>query len=103
MPARKWTYVTTRGRVYGPLPLYSRRRRGDNACKAGNIEEAVKLHMDMLLLGQAVYVENYPSGLKEAMEMVGRDGGVTREPLGKVSSSSKQKIENVLRKINLIK
>lgn len=74
-----------------------------NACKAGKIEEALKLHMDMLYLGQAVYVENYPSGLKEAMEMVGRDGGVTREPLGKVSPSSRLKIENALRKINLIK
>lgn len=73
-----------------------------NYCKAGNFNEALKINFELLELGNAVYVENYPSGLKEAMALIGRDGGVTREPVGKVSPSSLEKIEMVLKKINLI-
>lgn len=70
-----------------------------NECKAGNIKTAEKLHMDMLTLGEAVYVENYPSGLKEAMEMIGRDGGVTREPVGRLSETSREKVKKALKEI----
>lgn len=73
-----------------------------NYCKAGNYEEAMRVNFELLELGNAVYVENYPSGIKEAMTMIGRDGGVTREPVGRVSSSSLEKIKVALKKINLI-
>jgi len=71
-------------------------------CKVGNYEEALRVNFELLELGNAIYVENYPSGIKEAMALVGRDGGVTREPVGKVSSSSLEKIKAALKKINLV-
>ena len=73
-----------------------------NYCKAGNYKEALRVNFELLELGNVIYVENYPSGIKEAMALIGRDGGVTREPVGKVSSSSLEKIKAVLKKINLV-
>ncbi|MDL2264267.1 dihydrodipicolinate synthase family protein [Synergistaceae bacterium OttesenSCG-928-I11] len=70
-----------------------------DACKKGDVTTAEKIHMDMLSLGEAVYVENYPSGLKEAMEMIGRDGGVTREPVGRLTKESREKVRLVLQKL----
>jgi 4-hydroxy-tetrahydrodipicolinate synthase len=73
-----------------------------DACKAGDFKRAEKLHMDMLTLGEAVYVENYPSGLKEAMRLIGRDGGVTREPVGRVTDESLKNIKKALKEIKAL-
>ena len=62
----------------------------------------MKLHMDMLKLGQVVYVENYPAGIKEAMNLLGRDGGVTRKPLGTITHEHMEQLKAVLKEINLM-
>lgn len=73
-----------------------------NACKSGDLSLALKLHMDMLKLGQVVYVENYPAGIKEAMNLLGRDGGVTRKPLGTITHEHMEQLKAVLKEINLM-
>jgi 4-hydroxy-tetrahydrodipicolinate synthase len=73
-----------------------------NFCKEGKIKEAMKVHLDMVHLGAAAYVENYPSGLKEGMELVGRDGGVTRKPVGRLKPESRAKLKAVLKELKLI-
>ncbi len=71
--------------------------------KAGNIAEARKLHMDLLTLGEAVYVENYPAAIKEALNMLGLQGGHTRAPIGGLTEASKENLSRVLMKLNLLK
>lgn len=71
--------------------------------RAGNIAEAKKIHMDLLTLSEAVYVENYPAAIKEALNMLGLNGGYTREPIGGLSDKSRENLSRVLTKLNILK
>ncbi|MDR1574999.1 MAG: 4-hydroxy-tetrahydrodipicolinate synthase [Treponema sp.] len=64
------------------------------ACLAGRLEEARKLHYELLPLTKAAFVETNPIPIKQALTWAGLPGGPTRLPLGKLSPAS----ETVLRK-----
>lgn len=74
-----------------------------NNCQSGNVKEALKEHRKLCHLGCILDGQNYPRGIKEGMKLIGREGGVTRNPIGEISDVLQNRIERELQSILLIK
>lgn len=70
--------------------------------KAGNIEMAKDIHLKVLDLCEAVYVEDYPSSLKEGLKMLGYNGGRTRTPLHVLKESSRERLRQSMKNAGLL-
>jgi len=73
------------------------------ACfEAGNQEEALKIHRDLLPLCQAMFIETNPVPVKEAMNMLGKGVGGVRPPLAELSENSRAELKEVLKDSGLL-
>jgi len=70
--------------------------------KAGNIEVAKDIHLKIIELSEAIYVEDYPAALKEGLNILGFKGGQTRTPLHSLKESSREKLLQVMKNIGLL-
>ncbi len=70
--------------------------------KSGNIKVAKNIHLKVLELSEVVYVEDYPSALKEGLNMLGFKGGRTRTPLHGLKESSREKLRQVMKNVGLL-
>jgi len=70
--------------------------------KVGNIEKAKDIHLKVLDLCEAVYVEDYPSSLKEGLKMLGYNGGRTRAPLHVLKESSREKLRQSMKNAGIL-
>lgn len=71
--------------------------------RAHRMDEAIRIHMNLIRLADVVYVENYPAALKEGMALMGLEvnGGYTRSPLGGLSEKSRAALKRVLDELQL--
>lgn len=70
--------------------------------KLGNIQAAKDIHLKVLELCEAVYVEDYPSSLKEGLKMLGFNAGRTRIPLHGLKESSREKLRQAMKNSGLL-
>lgn len=73
-----------------------------DACQAGDIAEARRLHELILPIWRAVEGPNMPSRIKEALRLQGRNGGVARRPLGPVRAAERAAIAAALERASLL-
>jgi 4-hydroxy-tetrahydrodipicolinate synthase len=68
----------------------------------GSIEDAKRIHLRLLPLFHALFIETNPGPVKAALEMLGEATGELRLPLVPISEASRQKVKQVLEEMNLI-
>ncbi len=72
------------------------------AVNEGRWEEARKLHLELLPLHRAMFLESNPVPVKTAAAMMGKCGEVLRLPLSPLSAGNREKLSQILRKYRLI-
>lgn len=72
------------------------------AINAGNWAAAKKLHLDLLDLHQAMFIESNPVPVKTSLQLMGKIAAHVRLPLVPLQSSSLEKLTAVLKKQGLI-
>ena len=72
-------------------------------CLEGNFELAKKEHLDLLELNDAMFIETNPIPVKEALVMMGIIEREYRLPMTIMSDDNRQKLNNILRKYELVK
>ncbi|MGL1894450.1 MAG: 4-hydroxy-tetrahydrodipicolinate synthase [Spirochaetaceae bacterium] len=70
--------------------------------KAGNLEEARKVHYDILPLCKAMFMETSPIPVKSALALIGKCKEVYRLPLCSPEDSTREKLKELLLKANLL-
>lgn len=74
-------------------------------CRAffdGDLEEAARIHYDLLPLSRALFMETNPIPVKEALHMMGRSSEEIRLPLTRLSERNREELAGVLRKMGII-
>ena len=71
------------------------------AALAGNVREAARLHLQLLPLHQALFVEPSPAPAKWALQRLGRCGAGLRLPLVALSSAGQQVVAAAMREAGL--
>ncbi|MDR0476153.1 MAG: 4-hydroxy-tetrahydrodipicolinate synthase [Treponema sp.] len=71
------------------------------ACLEENYAEARKIHMELIPLVKAAFIETNPAPIKLAMSWAGLPGGPTRLPMGCLSASSEAVLKAALRDLGL--
>lgn len=66
------------------------------AALEGRIEEARKIHFDLLPFFKAAFIETNPAPIKYAMSYMGMAAGPLRLPLVEIKEASKEKVRQVL-------
>jgi 4-hydroxy-tetrahydrodipicolinate synthase len=66
------------------------------AARAGRVREATEIHMRLLELHGALFVEPSPSATKWALERMGRCGGALRLPIMPLSTAGQAVVERAL-------
>lgn len=74
-----------------------------NHCLEGNYELAKQEHLDLLELNNAMFIETNPIPVKEALVMMGIIEREYRPPMSIMSDENRQKLNNILRKYELVK
>ena len=69
----------------------------------GDVKEACKMQLDVLDLIDALFCEVNPIPVKYALNLMGYNFGKPRMPLIELSDSNKEKLEEIMKKHNLIK
>ena len=69
----------------------------------GDVKEASKMQLDVLDLIDALFCEVNPIPVKYALNLMGYNFGKPRMPLIELSDSNKEKLEEIMKKHNLIK
>ena len=69
----------------------------------GHVKEACKMQLDVLDLIDALFCEVNPIPVKYALNLMGYNFGKPRMPLIELSDSNKEKLEEIMKKHNLIK
>jgi len=69
----------------------------------GNIKEATKMQLDVIDLIDCLFSEVNPIPVKHALNLIGYDFGKPRLPLIELSEENKKKMEDVLKKHELVK
>ncbi|MBR5346175.1 MAG: 4-hydroxy-tetrahydrodipicolinate synthase [Deltaproteobacteria bacterium] len=72
------------------------------AVNEGRWEEARKLHLELLPIHRAMFLESNPVPVKTAAAMMGKCGEVLRLPLSSLSAGNREKLSQILRKYRLI-
>ena len=65
-------------------------------------EEARRLHLELLPIHRAMFLESNPVPVKTASAMMGKCGEVLRLPLSPLSAGNREKLSQILRKYRLI-
>lgn len=68
----------------------------------GRIKEAQQIHGRLYPVFKVLFVTTNPIPVKEALKMLGKDGGLLREPLCEASDNEKEIITGVLKQFGLI-
>lgn len=74
-----------------------------NAMLENRIEEARKIHYELLPFFKGIFMETNPSPIKEAMNMCGLPAGDVRLPLVKMRSENREKLREILVRLNILK
>jgi 4-hydroxy-tetrahydrodipicolinate synthase len=69
----------------------------------GRADDARDIHLRLLPLFHVLFVETNPGPVKAAVKMLGLGTGELRLPLVPISESSKDRVEQVLRELNLMR
>ena len=72
------------------------------AVNEGRWEEARKLHLELLPIHRAMFLESNPVPVKTAAAMMGKCGEVLRLPLSPLSAGNREKLSQILCKYRLI-
>jgi 4-hydroxy-tetrahydrodipicolinate synthase len=67
--------------------------------RAGNLGEARRQQAKILKLRAAYQLGTFPAVVKEAMNMLGLPAGVTRSPVGPLSTEARQQLRHILEEI----
>jgi 4-hydroxy-tetrahydrodipicolinate synthase len=73
-----------------------------DACAAGNLAEAKRLHYKLYPLFTALFYETNPIPVKEALAMMGKIDGELRLPLSPMAKDSREKLAGVMKEYGLI-
>jgi len=73
-----------------------------NLCQQGKYNQALELHMKLLPLYDILFCESNPVPVKYALELMGVCSSAVRLPLWELSDGNKEKVRNVLKKLELI-
>ncbi|NLK62101.1 MAG: 4-hydroxy-tetrahydrodipicolinate synthase [Fusobacteria bacterium] len=68
----------------------------------GDIASAQKIHQKLFKLNQNMFIETNPVPVKAVMEMLGKINGAVRLPLVGISDESKNTLQNILKKLELV-
>ncbi|MBQ7249267.1 MAG: 4-hydroxy-tetrahydrodipicolinate synthase [Deltaproteobacteria bacterium] len=71
------------------------------AVNEGRWEEARKLHLELLPIHRAMFLESNPVPVKTAAAMMGKCGEVLRLPLSPLSAGNREKLSQILRRYRL--
>jgi 4-hydroxy-tetrahydrodipicolinate synthase len=69
---------------------------------AGNLEEARRLHLGLLKINNAMFIETNPVPVKTALGLMGKCSGEVRLPLAPMSEANTEKLAGVMREYKLI-
>ncbi len=69
----------------------------------GRLEEARRIHYELMPLFKALFIETNPSPVKAAMEMMGMPAGKPRLPLVELQPENREKLRRVLMDMGLMK
>lgn len=72
------------------------------AYESGDIHQAMRIHLDLIPLFDALFCETNPVPVKAALRLQGWSVGETRLPLAPISSSSEQTLRVVLSELKLL-
>jgi 4-hydroxy-tetrahydrodipicolinate synthase len=68
----------------------------------GEVDDARRIHLEVLPLMHVLFVETNPGPVKAALEMMGHGTGELRLPLVEISEGSKAKVRQVLADLGLV-
>ncbi len=73
-----------------------------DAFSAGNMEEARRLHLHLLKINNAMFIETNPMPVKTALGLMGKCGDEARLPLAPMSEANKAKLAGIMKEYGLI-
>jgi 4-hydroxy-tetrahydrodipicolinate synthase len=73
-----------------------------DAFNAGNLEEARRLHLKLLKINNAMFIETNPTPVKTALGLMGKCSDDVRLPLAPMSDANKAKLAGIMKEYNLI-
>ena len=69
---------------------------------AGNVQEALRIHLQLFPLFKALFLTTNPIPLKLALRILGKDTGVVRSPLVQGDEALEQKLKAVLTEVGIL-
>ena len=69
---------------------------------AGRMEEARQLHLKLLKISNAMFIETNPVPVKTAVALMGKASDEVRLPLAPMSDGNKAKLAAIMKEYNLI-
>ena len=73
-----------------------------NFCLNGNMEEARKMHYELLPIFQVMFIETNPIPVKTAMVLKGMIKEVFRSPMCSMNTTNKEKLTSILKASGII-
>ena len=73
-----------------------------DAFNAGNMEEAKRLHLKLLKINNAMFIETNPTPVKTALGLMGKCSDEVRLPLAPMSEANKAKLAGIMKEYGLI-
>jgi 4-hydroxy-tetrahydrodipicolinate synthase len=73
-----------------------------DAFDAGNLEEARRLHLQLMKIHNAMFIETNPVPVKTALGLMGKCSGEVRLPLAPMSEANTEKLAQVMKHYGLI-
>lgn len=73
-----------------------------DAFDAGNLEEARRLHLGLLKINTAMFIETNPVPVKTALGLMGKCSGEVRLPLAPMSEANTEKLAGVMKHYGLL-
>ncbi len=73
-----------------------------DAFNAGNLEEAKKLHLQLLKISNAMFIESNPIPVKTALGLMGKCSDEVRLPLCPMAEANKAKLAAIMKEYSLI-
>jgi 4-hydroxy-tetrahydrodipicolinate synthase len=73
-----------------------------DAFNAGNMEEAKRLHLKLLKINNAMFIETNPTPVKTALGLMGKCNDEVRLPLAPMSEANKAKLAGIMKEYGLI-
>ena len=73
-----------------------------DTARAGDMEPARRLHLEMFGLFKALFIETNPIPIKTAMALCGKDSGELRLPMCKMADSNHAKLKGILKQHRIL-